>query len=149
VAVCSSELQCVAVCCSVPNVLQCVALRCCVLLCHFRTLASSVNTHCNTLQHTATHCNTMQHTATQWIASRIIFAFGKRYFICDKNESSHCFVKQCIYSPPGIPPPPPPPPPFLKFRDVFEDVETHCNTLQHTVTHCNILQHTATHCNTL
>jgi len=27
-------------------------------------LAALVQTHCNTLQHTATHCNTLQHSAT-------------------------------------------------------------------------------------
>jgi len=24
----------------------------------------TINTHCNTLQHTVTHCNTLHHTAT-------------------------------------------------------------------------------------
>jgi len=32
---------------------------------------------------------------------------------------------------------------------VWLHVQTHCNTLQHSVTHSNTLQHTATQCNTL
>ena len=32
---------------------------------------------------------------------------------------------------------------------LLQNTATRCNTLQHTATHCNTLQHTATHCNTL
>jgi len=72
VAVCCCVLQCVAVLCSV---LQCVAVCCSVLQCvavsYFlsafgsRCLNRHNATHRNTLQHTATHYNALPHAATR------------------------------------------------------------------------------------
>ena len=50
------------------------AIQYCMYFVHIQYARHSdyllVDTHCNTLQHTATHCNTLQHTATQLISMR-------------------------------------------------------------------------------
>ena len=91
VAACCSMLQRAIVCCRVFDSKYAHVWHCNILqrIAKLNNLRQHTATDCNTLQHIATHCNTLQHTAT------------------------------------------------------------HCNTLQHTATHCNTLQHTATHCNTL
>jgi len=74
-----------------------------------------VQTHCNTLQHTATHCNALEHTATR------CNTLQHTATLCNtlQHTATHCNTLQLT--------------------------ATLCNTLQHSATHCNALQHTATH----
>ena len=115
-AVCCSVLQC-AVCCSV---FQCAAVKEIHWLSRRTATHCNIETHCNTLQHTATHCNTLQHTATH----------------CNTLQHTASLTIETDRS-------------YLSTRNTLQYTATHCNALQRTATHCNTLQRTATHCNTL
>jgi len=128
VAVCCSEVQCVAACYSVcrghvhvrsnhHNKSLCVHMwspRVCCFVCVFacerENVCSSCNTllltatHYYTLQHTATHCNTLQHTATH------------------RNTPQYT----------------------APHRNTLLHTATQCCTLHLTAIKCNTLQHTAT-----
>jgi len=144
VVVCCSVLQCVAVCCSV---LQCVAVCLCNFVrCECVTFAFDkvVQTHCNTLQHTATNCNTLQHTTARertW-QHTAIHCNTRQHTATHGNTlqhtATHCRTLQHIVTHGNT----------LQHTATFCNT-THCNTLQHTATYCNTLQHTASQCKTL
>jgi len=108
--------QCVAACCSMLQLLQCIAAIydrmsgyqekvtslipsvCCIC----RRLMASQSY--NMLQHAETRCNTLQHAAPH-----------------------------CIYNS------------RKKEAASEQHTATHCNALQHTTAHCNTLQHATTH----
>jgi len=72
--------------------------------------AKSLETHCNTLQHTATHCNTLQHTATHYGTLQLNTS-GYLHIGHAKSLETHC--------------------------NTLQHTATLCNTLQHTMAHCN------------
>ena len=98
-------------------------------------ILNSIDTHCNTLQHTATHCNTLLHTSAcvTWDVNQIptishpipssTLQHTATYFNTLLHTAAHCCT--------------------------LLHTATHCNTLLHTATHCYTLLHTATHCYTL
>jgi len=105
--VCSSVLQCVAVCCSL-----CVAVCCGVCsrvfsiftraqlsqTRHGTIILQHTATHCKTLQHIATYCNTLQHTQCPAKSNT-----------SRNNTATHC--------------------------NTLQHTATHCSTLQHTAAH--------------
>jgi len=115
VAVWSSVLPCVAVCCSFVHG---VTVSFSVL--QTQQIATKSNTlHCKIFQHTltnfqhtpthcmpATHSNSLQHTATH----------------CNTDGSRGALTR------------------ISRFNTMKHNA-TRCNTLQHTATHCNTLQH--------
>ena len=133
---------------NVCDVSMCVTW-CSIIQTHVNTLQHSA-THCNTLQHTATHCNTMQRTATHYgvphhpDVTHIHMCGDPHIRMCGDSHiqlTSHTFV--CMGTWDSHP----------KHKHVphcaLQHTIAHCNTLQHTATHFNALQHTTPHYNTL
>jgi len=82
VAVCCSVLQLVAACMRIMYVLQCVAVCCSVLQCVAVCFSLTRPTSCKTLPHTASHCPKLLHTCSmeQCEAGRgIVFVYSCIY----------------------------------------------------------------------
>ena len=77
---------------------------------------STLQMHCNTLQHTATHCNTMQRTATH-----------ATHYHALQRTATHCNALQLIYDRPA---------PNLKRIAVA----LCCSTLHCVAVRCSVLQ---------
>ena len=90
------------------------------------------------LQQTATHCNTPQYQVPAAKIHRCVVERSQLPQPSLKYTAAHCNALQ--YQVPAA----------KIHRCVVEtnDINPHCNTLQHTATPCNTMRPTATHCNT-
>jgi len=125
VAVCCSELQCVAVA-SFNSLYHRTPPPCTDTL--TSTLPNMIlYLHCNTLQQTATHCNIPRHAATR----RNTLSHPRSTCGLSMNQlgavNESCLIRTAVYV--SI---------CLSVSPALScEWMHHCNTLQHTATHCN------------